>query len=405
MKILLLCNKSPYPAKEGGPIAMSMIIDGLIDAGHSVKVLAINTNKYSVDPADIPATYRLKTGLELVYVDLSLRLTDALLNLFSSQSYHVERFISKDVEHALIRILQSEQFDIVQFEMLYMSPYAAVVRKYSNARLVLRAHNIEHRIWKRVAAGMRNPLKRWYLNHLVAKLKRYECSVAETFDGIAAITDPDADFFRSLECSRKKQSPIPVITIPFGIDLSKVPETSVNPEFPSLFSIGSMDWIPNLEGIDWFLEKVWPEVHKNHPDLRYYVAGRHMPDRYVQMNMPNVDVVGEVEDAFAFIHSKAIMVVPLFSGSGIRIKIIEGMAAGKTIISTRIGAEGIQIRPGEDILIADTPEEFINAVSFCINNAQRTLTIGLNAKNRIQTSYNRSNIISDLVAFYQQIRG
>ena len=149
MKILLLCNKSPYPAREGGPIAMDMIIEGLIRAGHKVKVLAVNSNKYNVELSCIPEEYRKKTGIELVYVDLSLQPLAALKNLFSSRSYHVERFISRDLENALIRILQTDKFDIVQFEMLYMSPYAHVVRKYSDARIVLRAHNIEHLIWDR----------------------------------------------------------------------------------------------------------------------------------------------------------------------------------------------------------------------------------------------------------------
>jgi hypothetical protein len=197
MRILLLCNKSPFPAREGGPIAMNMIIEGLIRAGHSVKVLAINSNKYNVEISQIPEEYRKKTGIELVYVNLSIRPLSAFRNLFSSRSYHVERFVSRDLEKALIRILQAEKFDIVQFELLYMSPYAQIVKKYSDAKIILRTHNIEHLIWQRVAESIRNPLKRLYLQHLVRKLKNYECSVVRQFDGIAAITDKDAAFFRS----------------------------------------------------------------------------------------------------------------------------------------------------------------------------------------------------------------
>ena len=108
-----------------------------------------------VDISSIPEEYRKKTGIELVYVDLSIRPFAAFRNLFSSRSYHVERFVSRDLENALIRILQTEKFDIVQFELLYMSPYARVVRKYSDARIVLRAHNIEHLIWQRVARAQK----------------------------------------------------------------------------------------------------------------------------------------------------------------------------------------------------------------------------------------------------------
>ena len=406
MKILLLCNKSPYPAREGGPIAMNMIIEGLIRAGHNVKVLAVNSNKYNVELSSIPEEYRKKTGIELVYVDLSIQPLAAFRNFFSNRSYHVERFISRNLENTLIRILQAEKFDIVQFEMLYMSPYAQVVRKYSDARIVLRAHNIEHLIWQRIAASTKNPLKRLYLQHLVRKLKKYECSIVRQFDGIAAITEQDAAFFRSAGCWQPEAgNRSPVIAIPFGIDPEQFPETNAEPEFPSLFSIGAMDWIPNLEGICWFLEQVWPEIHRKYPELHYYLAGRHMPGWLREKRLPNVEVVGEVEDAMAFMHSKAILIVPLFSGSGIRIKIIEGMATGKPIISTTIGAEGIRYTRDHDIFIADTPVEFVQCISACIENKAMCETIGRNARDLILAEYNRDLIISKLLGFYQKIGG
>jgi len=405
MKILLLCNKSPYPAMEGGPIAMNMIIQGLIHAGHSVKVLAVNSNKYKVDISSIPEDYREKTGIELVYINLSIRPLAAFLNLFTSRSYHVERFISPDLENALIRILLAEKFDIVQFEMLYMSPYVKIIRKYSDARVVLRTHNIEHLIWQRVAETTRNQLKRYYLQHLVRKLKRYECSVVRQFDGIAAITEQDAVFFRSKQCLRPEGGKqVPVIAIPFGIDPGQFPVTNEEPEFPSLFSIGAMDWIPNLEGICWFLETVWPEIHCRYPGLHYYLAGRHMPGCLMDKKIPNVDVVGEVENAQVFMRSKAILIVPLFSGSGIRVKIIEGMANGKTIISTTVGAEGISYSREKNIFIADTSEEFVRCISTCIENKVLCETVGRNARNLILTEYNRDLIISKLTGFYEKIR-
>jgi glycosyltransferase involved in cell wall biosynthesis len=404
MKILILCNKSPYPALEGGPIAMNMIIEGLIHAGHRVKVLAVNSNKYKVDISSIPMDYREKTGIELVYINLSIRPFAAFLNLFSRRSYHVERFISRDLENALIRILQAEKFDIVQFEMLYMSPYINCVRKYSDARIVLRTHNIEHIIWHRVAESTKNPVKRYYLKSLVRKLKNYECSVVRQFDGIAAITEQDAAFFRSEQCLRPEEGKhIPVVSIPFGIDPDLFPVTAEEPEFPSLFSIGAMDWIPNIEGICWFLEKVWPEIHHRYPLLHYYLVGRHMPGWLMEKKYPNVYVVGEVENARTFMCSKAILIVPLFSGSGIRIKIIEGMANGKTIISTTIGAEGIHYSREKNIFIADKPEEFIRCVSKCVENKVLTETVGRNARDLVLTEYNRDLIISKLTGFYEKI--
>jgi polysaccharide biosynthesis protein PslH len=397
MKILILCNKSPYPSKEGGPMAIGMIADGLISAGHMVKILGMNTNKYHVDAEIIPLEYKAKTGIELVSVDLSFKPLKAFINLFTGRSYHVERFISAAFRAKLEEILRSDRFDVVQFEMPFMSPYLATVRKFSKAKTLLRAHNIEHLIWERIAGQTRNPLKRSYLKHLAKTLKNHELSVINEFDGVAAITKTDEDFFIRSGCK------VPITDIPFGIDLSKYPTFPRKPDEITLFSIGSMNWIPNQEGIVWFLENVWPHVTRQHPTLKYYIAGREMPLWLKERKDPNVEVVGEVEDAIRFINDHTLMIVPLFSGSGIRIKIIEGMACGKTIISTYIGAEGIHCTHGEDILLADTPERLCEWISKCVTDPSFAENIGENARKLINRDYDRGRIIEKLVGFYQKI--
>lgn len=377
---------------------MNALIEGMADAGHKVKVLAINSNKYGVDVKDIPKTYREKTNIETVYINLAVKPLDAFLNLFTKKSYHVERFISKDFENALIRILKNEIFDIVQLETLFISPYIRVIRKYSKAKIVLRSHNIEHLIWKRVAEISSNPLKRLYLRHLWKTLQKYELGKLNDYDGIVTITKNDGDFFVSRGCK------IPLLSIPFGINLGKYrKDRKINTEFPSLFHIGAMNWMPNIEGIKWFLDKVWPSVHESFPDLKFYIAGREMPEWLTNLNFKNIKVLGEVEDAQEFIDSKAIEIVPLFSGSGIRIKIIEGMASGKAVISTGIGAEGINVVHGENILIGNNPKEFLAAIRKCVEDEQFCHQLGMRAKELIERDHDNNKLISELVKFYQQI--
>lgn len=397
MNILFLCNKSPYPPKEGGPIAMNVNIRGLIDAGHKVKVVALNTNKYFIEPEEIPEKYKKETDIEFVYVDLSIKPTDAFLNLFSDKSYHVERFVTDDVNKKLIQIFKENSFDIVQLEMLYMAPYLETIRKYSDAKIILRAHNIEYLIWERITSVTKNPLKKWYIGNLTKKLKNYELSVMDKFDGIATITAKDAEFFRNAGCR------IPLTDIPFGIDTGKYEPKYSEEKDISLFHLGSMNWMPNEEGVRWFLDNAWPVINKENPNLKFYLAGRMMPDWLTNLRMNNVEVIGEVDDATEFINEKGIMIVPLLSGSGIRIKIIEGMALGKTIISTTIGAEGINYKDGRDILIADTPEEFSKAVSKCINDKDYCVSIGKNARKLIENDHNITKIIDKLVRFYNKV--
>lgn len=400
MNILMLCNKSPWPPLEGGPIAMNAMAEGLVDAGHTVKVLAINSNKYSVDPHRIPRDYRDKTRIETVYLDLSVKWLPALKCFLSGKSYHMERFISPAFARTLKDILRNEKFDIIQFETLFTTPYIPLISSYSNARLVLRAHNIEHLIWQRMADNCLNPLKRFYLRHLARTLREYELSTLSTLHGIVAITAKDALWFRS------QAQGVPVTDIPFGINPGTQPdaESSIsNGSRNGLFHLGSMNWQPNLEGIRWFVKKVWPELHNHFPGLTLHLAGRAMPEWLVKLKMPGLFVDGEVEDAAAYMQSHGIMVVPLFSGSGIRIKIIEGMRAGKTIITTSVGAEGIDYTDGKNILIANNKEEFIQAVRQCQADPELVKLLGANARKLVISRHSNSLLMEKLTDFYSAL--
>ena len=396
MNILLLCNKPPWPPLEGGPIAMNAMIQGLLKNGHQVKVLSVNTNKYNVKAEDIPDEYKKSTGIELVYLDLSIKPIPAFIHLLKNKSYHISRFVSADFEKALSRILKEERFDIIQFETLFTTPYIPLIRSLSDARLVLRAHNIEHLIWERIASGTGNPLKKWYLNHLSKTLRNYEQSVLEKLDGVVAITGKDAGYFKQL------QPELPIIDIPFGMNV----ESDLSPEpIPptrglKLFHLGSMNWMPNQEGIKWFLDKVWPDLHARNPELTFSLAGRGMPQWLTGLNMPGVIVDGEVPDAQDYMDSHDAMIVPLFSGSGIRIKIIEGMLAGKTIITTPVGAEGINYTPGKDMLLARDADEFIQSVESLLNQPQAHQEIGQAARELVRRDHNNALLMKKLTEFY-----
>lgn len=397
MKILLLCNKPPYPASEGGPMAMNSIITGLLDAGHHVKILAVNSEKFNVKESDIPEDYKRKTGIELIDVDLSVKPMNAFLNLFTKKSYHVERFISDDFKARLIEVLDKEQFDIVQLEMLYMAPYVDVIRAHSKAMIVLRAHNVEHKIWERIAKETQSPLKRWYINHLAKTLKEYELNALETVDGIVAITRKDAAFFR-------KYSSKPVIDIPFGVYPEEfTPKYEIEGK-PKFYHIGSMNWIPNEEGIRWFINEVLPKTVEKVYDFVYHLAGRNMPEWLTTMKDPHIDVVGEVPDAKAFVANNDVAIVPLLSGSGIRIKIIESMAMGKTVITTRVGAEGILYDEDVNIIIAENKAKMVEAIRSINENPQIAIKIGQAARRLVEETYDNRKIIARLLMFYEQIK-
>ncbi len=387
----------PFPPKDGGSIAMNILTDGLIKCGNQVKVIAINTPKLFIKEDDIDIDYRTETSFQSVFINTALKPLDAFLNLFTSQSYHIVRFYNIEFEKALINIFSKQQFDVVHLETLWVAPYVDVIRKHSSAKIVLRSQNVEYAIWERLATAAVNPIRRWYLKLLARRLKKYELSMLNKYDGIATITDIDANAFQQLGCK------LPIITIPFGIDISKYKEDRPAMEFPSVFHIGAMDWMPNADGIKWFLENVWQNVLGKHPNVNLYLAGRNMLDWLKHYSMKNVIIVGEVEDSHKFINSKSIMVVPLNSGGGMRVKIIEGMALGKTIVSTSIGAEGIEYENGRDILIADTVDEFVSAIDKCLSDKAYADQVAHNARLLAESKYDNLIICKTLTKFYTEL--
>ncbi len=397
MKILMLCNKSPWPKREGGPIAMYAMISGLLQAGHTVKVLAANTNKYHVDPVTLPEDFIEKTQIEYIDIDLSLNVFSALYNFLTRKSYHVSRFHTKAFTQKLTEVLQAETFDIIQLEMLYMATYLDVIRKYSKAPVILRAHNIEHKIWQRIAENCTNPLKKLYLNHLYKALRRFEVRILNKIDGIVAITPVDARNFDRLSHSSN------IISIPFGINLETLPEIPAQPEKASLFHIGTMNWFPNEEGIKWLIAEVWPKVLRRLPEINLHLAGRYMPEWLTKLKVERITVDGEVPDVWEYMQNHSIMVVPLFSGSGIRIKIVEAMAAGKAIITTVTGAEGINYENGQHLIIAKDAKAFTDAIERLCNDKSLRDSLGNNARKLIAKEHDNSQLMQKLTGFYDEL--
>ena len=376
-------------------MAMNSITQGLLREGCEVRVLTMESDKHPANVASLPADYLEATHLEAVYVDLGVKPLEAAVAMLCGESYHVRRFRSEAFAARLRAILEQETFDVVHLESIFMTPYVPLIRKCSKARVVLRAHNVEHVIWRRVAESTHHGLKRWYLKHLALTLRAYELEHVNDYDGVVCITRNDAEYFRQQGCRR------PVTAIPFGVEPEDVPSVEVEPA--SLFHIGAMDWMPNRESVEWLLDEVWPVVHREVPQARLYLAGRRMPRKWMEASIEGVNVVGEVPDAGHFIAGKQINVVPLLSGSGIRVKIIEAMAAGKAVVTTTVGAQGIEFTEGENMLIADTPQQFAAQIKRLVDDQDYCRSVGAAAARLVAEQYDVRMLTRKLLQFYDEI--
>lgn len=394
MKVLQLCNKPPFPPVDGGSMAMNSITQGLLQAGCEVRVLTVETDKHPAHIDRLPQRYREATRFESVYVDLGVKPLPAGVALLCGESYHVKRYRSEAFAAKLREVLQNEEFDVVHVESVFLTPYVPLIRRHSKAKVILRAHNVEHMIWRHVAQSTRGPLKRWYLKHLSLALRAYEVEHLNDYDGVVSITQGDAESFKALGCRK------PIVSIPFAIVPPAHPDMPVIPG--SLFHIGAMDWMPNRDSIDWLLQKVWPTVHREVPEAQLFLAGRKMPPHLMEEKIEGVTIVGEVDDAARFIADKQINVVPLLSGSGIRVKIIEAMAAGKAVVTTTVGASGIEYTEGENLLIANTPEEFARQIKRLVEDEDYCRRVGEAAAALAAERYSMPRLTARLLEFYNE---
>ncbi|MCF6364668.1 MAG: glycosyltransferase family 4 protein [Bacteroidales bacterium] len=399
MKILQIHNKVPFPPKDGGSIAVYNLSLGFAEAGCRVEILSCNTKKHYVDLNSVKNKVHKNINIKTVNINTEIRILKALKNLFFSKiPYNAERFINEDFKKELKKLLINNKYDFIQIEGLYMMPYIETIKKHSKAKIVFRAHNIEHEIWEQTLKQEKSFLKKIYLQIIAKRMKKFELSFSNKYDILIPITQRDADYFN--KTGNKKST----IVCPTGVNASKYKSKEKDFKEIEIFHIGSLDWTPNQEGLIWFLENVWTEISKKYKNLTFSIAGRNAPDWLEKTfkNYKNINYLGEIDNAVSFMKSHDVMIVPLLSGSGMRIKIIEGMASGNIILSTSKGAEGINGKNGTDFLIANTINEFKQTITEIYENKIDLKSISFNAQQFILNNFDNFAISKSLIEFYKK---
>jgi polysaccharide biosynthesis protein PslH len=286
---------------------------------------------------------------------------------------------------------------VIQLEGLFVATYIPLIKKYSNAKIALRAHNVEYLIWERHLKNETSFLKKKYLEIQTKRLKHFELHVMSLVDVIITITDIDKAVFERMGFKK------PIYTCITGVDVASYKiKASANVRPKTIFHFASMDWMPNQEAVDWFLDNCWADILKAVPDSKLIIAGRYMPARIRNLNLPNVLVIEKVAESKVFYNEYGVMLVPLLSGSGLRIKIIEGMAYGKAIVSTSIGAEGIHAVDGRNIILADEPAGFTKAVIDLLLHDEKRARLEQEAQRFAELNFDNKKVVAGLVAFYEK---
>lgn len=396
MNILLLAKKNPYPPNDGEAIAIRQMAKGLSDQNNKVTILYMNTPKHHFDAESIPDKEKLNIKYYCVEVNPKVNITGAVANLFSPLPYHVVRFNSRDFLNKIIILLNEEKYDIIQAEGLFLVQYFKAIRKYSTAKLIYRSHNVEGEIWKNIGDNVLSPLKKIYLKIQSKKLINYEKKIIKTADAILPISVTDALYYSSVFDEKK------IKYLPSGIDTNTVDLTNKQlAEVNDIYFLGGLDWLPNIEGLNWFINEIFPKVRKLVPNIKFHIAGRNAPKWLSELNEPGIQFHGEVANAADFIREKFICVVPLLSGSGMKIKIIEAIAAGKYVITTSKAAEGMPGGTEGLIVIADTPQHFAECIGIAIYRKQNKFVNVDAGKQFIISELDNHKLSASLVEFYK----
>ncbi len=397
MKILVLSPKPPWPSHDGGAVATMRCIEGLAEAGAEVSLLAMRTWKHGKHRKIDQFKPACLKHYATVDVNTRIRPLKMLCNLlFSDKPYDLVRFRSGRYSEAL-RTLKPADHDIIQCEGLPFSLYLDEIKKLTSSPVVLRAHNTEHRIREMMAENSVSRIRRAYLNNLAGRLLRLETEAARKFDAIVPISEPDSKWFSSVSGGK------PVHLSETGADVT---ERLAEPDGSSLRVgfIGALDWQPNLEGLKWFLKHVWPDVSRAIPSATLHIAGKGAPaNAKRRLNGDKVSFEGEVDDARSFMASMNVIIAPLFAGSGLRIKIMEAMSTGRTVVATPVAVRGLPVINRRELFIASDPESFCAALTEVLKDPSLRASTGEAAVTLVRERYDNRALTAGLLEFYKQL--
>jgi glycosyltransferase involved in cell wall biosynthesis len=280
---------------------------------------------------------------------------DYVAHLPSPYPYAVGRFGSAPVRQKLSDWYQQRRFDVAICDFL---DAAVNFPRELTFPSVLFQHNVESEIWRRYAETESNPLKRQVYAVEFRKMLRYERNAVRKFHHVIAVSDHDRSLMEAwVEGSR-------ITVVPTGVDLEQYqPDFERKPAAPVVVFVGAMDWEPNVDAMEYFCGEVWPLVRAQAPDAKLRIVGRNPGERTSQLASNSVEITGRVPSVAEHLREASVVVVPLRIGGGTRLKIYEAMAAGKAVVSTSVGAEGLDVRHGRNIVLADSSQPFADAVA------------------------------------------
>lgn len=398
MNILYLCPRFPYPPAEGDKITIHNHLK-FLSRRNKVTLLTLIENEGQLE--GLKELYKYCAHIETFKKRSNFALRHFITAVYKTEPFTVIRYYSKNMFRRSKQLIESAQFDIVHAAFYYMGPY--VINKHikipKTTAVVLDTHLIEYYIYSRYARFVKNPLLKLFIKLESLRIKKYELAIYKRFDRCLAVSDLDKENIIKLSGASN------IAVNPHCIDLPPAqPPVSYEEEDNTLLYFGGLRYVANDDAIRFFYESIFPLIKKDIPSVKFVITGKN-PSRYVLglARDPSVRFVGFVPDIRDFLKKIALVVVPLRLGGGIRMKILESWSAAKAVVSTSIGAEGVQISNGSDIIIADTADDFANQTVRLLRDKATREALGSAGFEKVCKVYNSEKLVENLEKIYREI--
>ena len=396
MNILFVTKELPYPVNNGHRVRSSHILKGLAKE-HKIHLVCFGDQHTHKD--QILAMQRFCASVTLVPENPNLaqwkKYFVAVVSLFSTLPYAVKLRSSKLMKDKVQNLLSTKNIELVIYDGIHMAwdlpstPVRKVLSEHNvESTIIQRYYHVEPNIWKKVYAYIE-----W------RKMRGFEQKTWKKFDWIFVCSHVDK---KEVE-TRIGHSKVAIVAN--GVDIQYYSPKDIDIKEKSLIYTGLMSWRPNEDAVVYFLKEVYPLIKMEVRQVTFWVVGNNPTEAVKKFaeHDGSVAVTGYVDDVRQYVLQSEIFVVPLRIGSGTRLKILEAMAMGKPIVSTTIGCEGLEVTPGENITIADTPAEFARRIVELLKNPQLTRNIGLAARRLVQEKYTWERITENLNQLVREI--
>jgi glycosyltransferase involved in cell wall biosynthesis len=398
MHVLWIKTDLLFPLNTGGRIRTFEMLRA-IKREHEVTYVALDDG--SVTPEALERASEYASRVDLVpHVKPSkgtLGFYGALAaNLISSSPYVIDRYRSPAMGER-IRFWCERYIDLLVCDFVFPAP---AVPASARVPRILFQHNVEARIWERHAGVGRTPLHRAYFGLQHRRMRRAEAALCAAFDGVVAVSDTDAEAFRT------EYGLAHVESVPTGVNTEFFTVTDPAKREPKhLLFLGAMDWMPNADGVRWFVNEVLPIVRRGEPDIHLTIVGRDPVASVRELHDPaqGITVTGTVPDVRPWLEKASVFVVPLRIGGGTRLKLFEGLATGIPTVSTTIGAEGLPLRDGVHLRIGDTPEAMANAILDLVRDPAAAAAMGQGAARHVRGTFGWSGVARQFIDACQRL--